>query len=153
METVSPLPAPRQSPMRRSQSLTRRAWKRRRKTRTDAERDARDLVEARANNRCEGCGRPGRCEWSHRVARSQGGPFTAENGLWLCGDLTGGRAPTTGGGCHPWAHSATGRPVAERRGWILRRHQNPALTPALVHPVGLVLLAADGGYIPVPPTR
>lgn len=112
------------------------------------EDEARKLVELRSGGRCEGCGRPGPTEWAHRVSRAQGGPWTAANGLALCGDLTGGHAPTTGGGCHPWSHSAAGRPICEKRGWILRRRDDPTTTPALIAGRGLVLLDAAGGVTP-----
>lgn len=115
---------------------------------TPQENLARELVEARAQGRCEGCGRPGRCEWAHRVGRAQGGPWSAANGLWLCGDLTGGRAPTTGGGCHPWSHSSAGRAVCEARGWILRRIDDPLSVPVLHARFGLVLLDAAGSVTP-----
>lgn len=116
--------------------------------RTPAEDEARRLVELRAEGRCEGCNRLGPTEWAHRVSRAQGGPWTAANGLALCGDLTGGHAPTAGGGCHPWSHSTKGRPICEKRGWILRRRQDPTTTPVLLAGRGLVLLDAAGGVTP-----
>lgn len=118
-----------------------------RPTVTPEERRARKLVGLRSRGRCEGCLRPGPTEWAHRVSRAQGGPWSAVNGLALCGDLTGGHAPTAGGGCHPWSHSAAGRPICEKRGWILRRNQDPATVPVLFAR-GLVLLAADGSVTP-----
>lgn len=135
-------------PLEAAQSLKRKPLVAKRPVVTPEEKLARELVEARSGLRCEGCGRPGPCEWAHRVGRAQGGPWTAENGLWLCGDLTGGHAPTSGGGCHPWSHSAAGRPVCEKRGWILRRNQDPLMTPVLIAGRGLVLLDAVGGVTP-----
>ena len=146
LRRVTPLRA--SSPPPRSATAPRR-----RSGMSPEEREARDLVAARAAGRCEGCGRPGVCEWAHRVGRAQGGPWRATNGLWLCGDLTGGHAPTTGGGCHPWSHSRAGRPVCERRGWILRHHHGPATTPVWIFGRGWVLLAADGSCTPAEPAR
>lgn len=135
--------APGQKGLKRSKLVARPS------VRTPAEVEARRLVELRSEGRCEGCNRPGPTEWAHRVSRAQGGPWTAANGLALCGDLTGGHAPTAGGGCHPWSHSAEGRPICEKRGWILRRRQDPELEPVLIAGRGWQYLTPDGMYRPV----
>lgn len=110
---------------------------------TAAEREARATVRARSGGWCEtGCGRPAQ-SWSHRVARSQGGPWSPVNGLDLCS--LGSGDP----GCHTW----TGRRIllACAGGWRLRSWQDPAVEPVWLVPAipprqaGWYLLLPDGG--------
>lgn len=128
------------SPAPLAARLTRRVQLRaRRRAAGPEEKHARELVAARSGGSCEGCGRPGPIDWSHRVARSQGGPWSASNGLALC-------RPD-----HEWAHA---NPVEARSvGWMLRRHEDPATAPALLHGVGWVLLGDDGSVTPIPSER
>jgi hypothetical protein len=110
---------------------------------TPDERRARAVVKERSGGWCElGCGRPAQ-SWSHRVARSQGGPWSPVNGLGLCS--LGSGDP----GCHTW----TGRwiTLACAGGWRLRSWQDPAAEPVWLAPAcpplpaGWYLLLPDGG--------
>jgi hypothetical protein len=143
-------PLPRSSmPLRRAPLVStsvpaRKPMRRKPAERSPEEIRARKLVAARSGGICEGCGRAPATEWAHRVGRAQGGPWCSSNGLHLCssGDP---RSPWGGGlGCHEWSHHAGNRVEAESIGWMLRRHHNPATTPALLHAVGWVLLHPDG---------
>lgn len=59
----------------------------------------RRIVRDRANGLCERCGKAG-TTIHHRKKRSQGGPWTPENCVALCGDGTRG--------CHGWVeHNPT----------------------------------------------
>jgi len=92
--------------------------------RTPEETAARDLVMTRADGRCEACAVPAGpdgLDWSHRVARSALGAWTASNGLALCRS------------CHSWAHRFPVAAVAA--GLALRSWQDPATEPAWVRPV------------------
>lgn len=101
---------------------------------TAEERNARKVLAARSEGRCEGCQREPATDWAHRVARSQGGPWVASNGLHL------------GRGCHGWAHA---NPVRARElGWILRSTDNPRAVPAFLAGRGFHLLADDGEITP-----
>lgn len=126
----SPLPT-RRAPLARS------SWGRRPARRTSDETHARQLVRQRSDGTCEGCGLRPASEWSHRVSRAHSGPWSASNGLYLCGP----------GGCHAAAHAS---PLwARERGWILRSTDNPLTVPAWHARHGWVLLDDAGGFAPV----
>lgn len=104
------------------------------------ERTCRRIVKDRADHRCERCG----INWSgwgltthHRVKRSQGGGWTPENCVQLCGD--GVR------GCHGWAESHPND--AEREGFHVRPWNDPAEIPILRRGQR-VLLDGEGGFTP-----
>lgn len=106
---------------------------------TPAERLARRQVRARSGGRCElgwVCdGTATATDYAHRVARSQGGPWTAGNAADAC------RL------CHQHAHA---HPVqSRRRGWSVRRGHNYLTTPVAHAHLGWVLLADDGGHTPI----
>lgn len=76
----------------------------------NVERLAKRLVRARSNNVCElriesVCDGQG-LDFSHRLARSQGGPWLASNGVRACRS------------CHSWCHAHP--EVAYSWGWQLR---------------------------------
>lgn len=101
-----------------------------RRSRTTEESAARDLVMTRAEGLCEGCGKAEPLEWSHRKARSQGGPWCASNGMALCRP------------CHRFAHA---HPiVAKQLGWHVSSYSNPETRLAWTRRHGLVLLRPDG---------
>lgn len=60
--------------------------------------------------------------YAHRLPAGQGGPYTAGNGLGLCGSGTTG--------CH--GQSERARDLSYACGWLLRRGQDPDTTPALI---------------------
>lgn len=96
------------------------------------EKKARALLYARSNRACEMCDRARATEAHHRKNRSQGGRWSPENLLHLCGS------------CH---RQVTVNPaLACERGWSVRSHQDPAEVPAWVAGRGWTRLTADGGY-------
>lgn len=103
---------------------------------TAAERSARKVVTARAEGRCEGCGRPGPTDYSHRIGAGVGGPWHPANALAL------DRA------CHQWLHA---NPTKARlqRGWRLQSTDNYLTFPAWVYGLGWVLIDEAGEYVPV----
>lgn len=101
---------------------------------------ARRLVRKRSGKRCE-IRLDERCAWwatefSHRIRRSQGGPWTASNGLDSCH------------WCHLVITNTNGRRTEYRaKGWVLDSTDNPLDESALtIH--GLVLLDNEGGFAP-----
>src|ERR1700750_2937468 len=90
---------------------------------------AQDLVRARCNHQCEGCGQYGAVQVHHRLARGMGGVNRAaaeqandvRNLLALCPP------------CHEKTELADTWRECERRGWRLRHGQDPFTTPALIH--------------------
>lgn len=102
---------------------------------------ARELVAVRSGGMCEICGREPATDWHHRKPRSQGGPWTADNGFHLC------RVD------HAWV---TENPAAcYALGWLVRRRDEPAGTPVLrrgrkvyLQPDGS-MTAADGVNFPL----
>lgn len=64
---------------------------------------------------CERCGRIG-TTIHHRKKRSQGGPWTPENCVALCGHGTAG--------CHGWVEAHPAKAWAE--GWYVRSHEDEA---------------------------
>jgi hypothetical protein len=95
------------------------------------ERRARRIVYARSGGWCEVCGGRGATQWHHRKNRSQGGKWTAANGLHLC-------AP-----CHT---HITHHPIAARdNGWsVLSGHDPAASRVRLAHRPGWCLLSDAG---------
>jgi hypothetical protein len=102
-----------------------------------AEAPARKAVYGRSNGDCEiripvVCTGRGE-EWHHRKNRSQGGPWSASNGLHACR------------GCH----ATVTHPRAEylSAGWCVQQWQVPAEVPVKLHH-GWVLLNDQGDYTP-----
>jgi hypothetical protein len=127
-------PIKRKTPMKAAQHLTQRIVKTKRAKVTAAERNARKVVKARSNGLCEVCGRAEGTNMHHRKGRSQGGPWTPENILHLCGSGTTG--------CHG---AITVNPaLAKSRGWSLLSTQVPAEMPAVLAGRGWVFLLEDG---------
>lgn len=101
------------------------------------ERRARLLVAERSGGLCECCMTARAVDWSHRVRRSQSGPWCPANGIAQCRT------------CHRLTDG--GSPRAERLGWHLRRHQDPLTTPVYLARHGWVLLDPNGGMTPYAP--
>lgn len=101
-----------------------------------SEARARRLVAERSGGVCERCGRARAGEWHHRVNRSQGGRWTASNGLHLCGT------------CHGWVTAHPEAAAAPGCGWALRSWQDPLAVPVRLHLWGLVLLDDCGCFTP-----
>jgi hypothetical protein len=125
----------RRTPLTSASTLTRKPFVAKPATRSVEETHARALVWARALGSCEGCGRVGPLDWSHRKARSQGGAWCPSNGLAMCRDE------------HRWCHENPA--MARSVGWMVRRNEDPAAIPALLHGIGWVRLTADGLIIPI----
>lgn len=104
-----------------------------------AEKNGKDVVQARSGGLCEACGMRDAADWQHRKNRSQLGSWSPTNGLGVCRP------------CHDWihGHSRDGGPNAARaRGWTVWSHEDPAEVP--VRRRGYwVLLAEDGSITPV----
>lgn len=124
----------RSTPAQRATHLTRVAVARRRARVTPEERHARKVVKARAEGRCEGCGKHGPTDYSHRVGEGVGGPWAPSNAMALC------RYP-----CHNDLHRY---PLEARtKGWYLRSHENFRTIPVRHAWLGRVLLLDDGTTI------
>lgn len=98
----------------------------------------RDLVLSRAQGVCERCGAAPATDLHHRRPRGMGGDRSAvanspANLLACCRDS------------HRWIEA--NRAVAEARGWIVRRPQDPRDVEVTVVPHGRVLLSDDGTYM------
>lgn len=105
-----------------------------------AESQARLLVATRSQGWCETGDGNRASDWAHRKARSQGGEWSASNGVALC------RA------CHAWCHA---RPTAARDvGLIVPAAGDPARAPVFLAPPGEPadwwLLTADGSFALAP---
>ena len=98
-----------------------------------SEHRARQLVYARSAGVCERCGQSRATEWHHRRNRSQGGRWTAANGLHLCG------------GCHRWITEHPDEAAEAGRGWVVWAWQNPVEVPVRHAVYGLVVLDDCGG--------
>jgi hypothetical protein len=105
---------------------------------SDEEKQARALVRVRSGGWCEmrltGCLGEA-TDFSHRVGRGQGGPWSASNGLAACRR------------CHSWCHSR--RTEAEDLGLILRSGQDPTVEPVAYQNAGFVVLDNLGYLWPV----
>lgn len=123
LEAVPPKPGKRKTPKPTGEALARRLVTQR----------SGGLCEIRVNERL--------CaywalDFSHRLARSQGGLWLASHALAACRF------------CHITVTNTNGRRAEYvANGWILNRHMDPATTPVLIHGQW-VLLADDGTTTP-----
>lgn len=106
--------------------------------RTEEEQAARALVRTRSQGWCEmqltGCS--GRAtDFSHRIRRSQGGHWTASNGLDACRM------------CHTWVTERTTE--SNGLGLTLESWQDPTVEPVAYQNAGFVRLDDEGGLWPV----
>ncbi|MCA1191697.1 HNH endonuclease [Saccharopolyspora sp. 6V] len=99
-----------------------------------SERSARALVYARSGGACERCGHNHAAEWHHRKNRSQGGKWTAANGLHVCST------------CHHWITEHPAK--AALRGYVVRSWQSPLEVPVRLAWHGVVLLDDCGHWTP-----
>jgi hypothetical protein len=99
------------------------------------EKEARRLVRERSGGVCEICSAARATDWHHRRNRSQGGKWTAANGMDLCRS------------CH--------RGITDTReefytvGWLVRSWEDEQAKPVSLAAFGLVLLGNDGGWTAV----
>jgi hypothetical protein len=103
----------------------------------------RNLVLARDNWQCAGCGKPaggGYTWWSiqHRVARGVGGGNGPQALVLLCGSATSA-------GCHRACEDRDA--VMHERGLWLRSTEDPALVPVTYWDGRVAFLTAAGGLI------
>lgn len=84
------------------------------------ERRCREIVAERSGGLCEICGRRGRLEKAHRLARSQQGAWDPSNILDLCS------------GCHQWNHAHPVHSCDEANGWHLPSGSDPIQCPVKV---------------------
>lgn len=96
------------------------------------EKQARQAVYLRSKGVCERCGKAPSNQWHHRINRSQGGPWTAANGMHLCTR------------CH--AYITEHPKVSYQMGWSIRGRKDPTTTPVYLARHGWVLLQADGTF-------
>lgn len=82
------------------------------------EREARRIVTERSGGVCEMCQVRPATDWHHRKNRSQGGSWSASNGLHLC-------SPD-----HRWVTEHPAAAVAH--GWSVRSWMDPAEVPVTV---------------------
>lgn len=102
------------------------------------ERKARAILYERSGHVCEMCGRARATNAHHRRNRSQGGRWSPENLLHVCG--TGATK------CHGLI---TCNPaIAKERGWSVSAYADPAETPVWLANRGWHLLKADGSIEP-----
>lgn len=106
---------------------------------TKAEKEARRLVRERSGGICEVCGARPATNFQHRKAKSHGGPWSASNGLDVCGM---GNAS----GCHGYIHQNPN--TACENGWTVKSWDDEAVKPVKTSH-GLVLLDAEGGFAAV----
>lgn len=97
------------------------------------EAEARRLVYARSGRVCEKCGSRAARDWHHRKNRSQGGTWSAENGLHLCRK------------CHHWVTTHPSEGYAN--GWLIKGSTNPLTEPVFVAALDRkVWLTTNGRY-------
>lgn len=102
---------------------------------TKTEKEARRLVRERSGGLCEVCGVRPATNYQHRKNRSQGGQWSAVNGLDVCGSGTTG--------CHGRIHHSPA--AAYEAGWSVKSWEDPAVVPVRTTR-GLVLLDDEGGW-------
>ncbi|ALA48482.1 HNH endonuclease [Mycobacterium phage Lolly9] len=94
----------------------------------------RRLIKPRSEGFCERCTAWGNLTLHHRKKRSQGGLWTADNCVLLCGHGTTG--------CHGWIEHHPD--LAEAQGWHVRPWQEPSEVPVLWRGNEWVLLTPEG---------
>jgi len=126
----------RTKPLAAKAAAARTAPKKRRAPKPGVTAETRALVLARAQGRCEACGRPltdAGVHVHHRKKRSQGGGHDLPNLVAL----------------HPDCHVIAPESVHQRSAWayevglMVRRGEDPAAVPLLLHGRREVLLAVD----------
>ncbi|MFI7191429.1 HNH endonuclease [Nocardia nova] len=104
-----------------------------------SQKKVRQITRQRARDLCERCGRRRAHSLHHLKNRSQGGEWSPQNCVWLCGD--GVR------GCHGWV---TEHPdAAWEEGFHLRSWETPGERPIRSGVHGVVFLADDGSVHPI----
>ncbi|OYN81719.1 HNH endonuclease [Mycolicibacterium sphagni] len=101
-----------------------------------SERECRRVTKERCEGFCERCCYGGTLTLHHRKKRSQGGLWTAENCVQLCGHGTAG--------CHGWVEHNPNAAAAE--GWHVRPWEDPAAIPLLWRGSTWVLLTPEGTF-------
>jgi len=99
------------------------------------ETDGRRLVVERSGGMCELVCRSAAREWHHRKNRSQGGDWSASNGLHLCSEHHRYITENPDEACD--------------KGWSVRSYADPRNTPVQESRYGWVLLSDDGGIVEV----
>ena len=99
------------------------------------ERDTRRIVNERADGFCERCGQYG-TTIHHRKKRGQGGPWTPQNCVAVCGHGTAG--------CHGWAEHNPNAAHAE--GFHVRPWEDETQVPIRHSTNRWVLLDSSGGF-------
>ncbi|KPG13711.1 hypothetical protein AN911_00475 [Mycobacteroides immunogenum] len=102
------------------------------------EKECRRIVYERAEGLCERCTRGSQITMHHRLKRGQGGPWSPENIVAVCGSGVTG--------CHGWIENHPD--LASTEGFHVRPWEDPAEIPVLWRGTGLVLLTNDGGFKP-----
>ena len=97
------------------------------------ERRCRELVAERSGGLCERCGGEAH-SFHHRVKRGQGGPWSPENIVHLCGHGTVG--------CHGWVESHPN--AAEGEGFHVRPWRDPARVGLVYRKLLLIRLCPSG---------
>lgn len=107
------------------------------------ERLARRLVRERSGGICEVCAIAYATNFHHRKNRSQGGRWTPENGLDVCGSGSTG--------CHGFI---TANPkLSYEYGWAVRSRMNPELVAVRLAGRGWTFLDSTGAYLPITADR
>lgn len=102
------------------------------------EKIARQLVRERSGGICEVCGVLPATNFQHRKNRSQGGRWSASNGLDACGSGTTG--------CHGFIHANPAK--SYEAGWSVKSWADESTVPVKTSH-GLVLLDAEGSWTAV----
>lgn len=100
------------------------------------EKVCRRLVSERSEGLCERCCFGGALSMHHRLKRGQGGLWTPENIVHVCGNGVVG--------CHSWAEFNPN--AAAELGFHVRPWMDPALTPIKYRLSHWVLLTPEGGF-------
>lgn len=101
------------------------------------EKQCREVVKERSEGFCERCCRSGYLTMHHRKKRGQGGPWSPENIVAVCGSGTTG--------CHGWIEHNPDNAAVE--GFHVRPWQDPSEVPLLRRGSDLVLLTKTGGVV------
>lgn len=107
------------------------------------ERQARRLVRERSGGICEVCSAARATNFQHRKGRSQGGRWTASNGLDVCGSGTTG--------CHGYIHAHPDEACV--KGWTVKSWDDERAVPVDLPAFGPVLLNDEGGWTAVEVAR